>query len=250
MSIALDLALALDPARFMSMVLGEPDEWQANFLRSPAKRVLLNCCRQSGKSTTTAVRALHQSLYHDDQLVLMLSPGLRQSKELFGKALAMYRGLDRPVPAVSETKQELQLANGSRIVSLPDSEGRIRGYSAVDLLIIDEASRVSDGLYASVRPMLAVSGGSLIAMSTPFGRRGWWSDAWHDDAGEWERTLIRAEDCPRISDEFLEEERRNLGAWWYAQEYECRFLDSATAAFTTDDIDSAFKEGLEQWIIT
>ena len=35
--------------------------------------------------------------------------------------------------------------------ALPGREGTIRSYSGVDLLILDEASRVPDDLYRSVR---------------------------------------------------------------------------------------------------
>src|SRR6185436_9527642 len=146
-----------------------------------------------------------------------LSPTLRQSGELFKKALSIYRDLGRPVPAESETALTLTLENGSRIVSLPGQEGTVRGYSGVRLLSIDEASRVPDALYMAVRPMLAVSGGRLVAMSTPFGTRGFWYDAWQSDE-PWERYEIPAERCPRISATFLAEERRSMGAWWYDQE--------------------------------
>jgi hypothetical protein len=44
------------------------------------------------------------------------------------------------------------------------------------MLVIDEASRVDDTLYLAVRPLLAVSGGRLVALSTPFGKRGWFHD--------------------------------------------------------------------------
>ena len=44
------------------------------------------------------------------------------------------------------------------------TEGTIRGYSGVSLLIIDEAAWVPDDHYASVRPMLAVSGGIFPAL--------------------------------------------------------------------------------------
>jgi hypothetical protein len=53
-------------------------------LRSRASWILLNCCRQIGKSTTTALVALHTAIY-DSGLVLLVSPSLRQSKELFAK---------------------------------------------------------------------------------------------------------------------------------------------------------------------
>ncbi|MCG8456864.1 MAG: hypothetical protein MI919_11335, partial [Holophagales bacterium] len=64
--------------------------------------------------------------------------------------------------------------------------------------------------------MLAVSSGRLLALSTPFGTRGWWYEAWRSDE-PWERYEIPAAECPRISPEFLEEERRTMGEWWFRQ---------------------------------
>src|SRR5207244_4416310 len=116
----------------------------------------------------------------------------------------------------------LELANGSRIVSLPGDEATVRGFSGVALLVIDEAARVNDALYYSVRPMLAVSQGRLVSLSTPFGKRGWFHDEWFGE-GDWERVKITAEECPRIPATFLAEERRALGERWYKQEYLCSF---------------------------
>ncbi len=245
-SMAADLATALDPVLLAQAVGLEPDDWQARLLRSSADRILLNCCRQSGKSTMAAILALHMALYQPGSLVLLLSPALRQSQELFRKVLAIYRVLAQSFPAETETKLTLELENGSRIVSLPGKESTIRGFSAVRLLIVDEAARVPDELYYSVRPMLAVSGGRLIALSTPFGTRGWWYEAWRS-ADPWERFEVPANECPRIPPAFLEEERRNLGEWWFAQEYECRFLDAETAAFRSEDVEQAFAEEVEPW---
>jgi hypothetical protein len=242
--IAADLAMALDPVLLARRAGVTPDPWQADVLRSPAPRMLLNASRQSGKSTTVAVLNVHTALYQPDSLCLMLSPSLRQSGELFKKAAGIYRDLGRPVPADSETALTVTLENGSRIVSLPGQEGTVRGYSGVRLLSIDEASRVPDGLYMAVRPMLAVSGGRLVAMSTPFGTRGWWYEAWR--SGElWERYEVPAEQCPRISPELLAEERRSMGAWWFEQEYLCRFNDAQDAVFRRADIDAAFTDDIE-----
>jgi hypothetical protein len=243
-----DLAAALDPVVLAHRVGLDPDPWQADVLRSASPRQLLNASRQSGKSTTVALLNVHTALYEDGSLCLMLSPTQRQSGELFRKAAALYSGLGRPVPATSETALTVTLANGSRIVSLPGQEGTVRGYSGVRLLSIDEASRVPDPLFMSVRPMLAVSGGRLVAMSTPFGTRGWWYEAWRSDQ-PWERFEIPAEQCPRISAAFLTEERESMGEWWYEQEYGCRFLDAQSAAFTREDVDRAFAEGVEAWAL-
>jgi hypothetical protein len=246
--IAADLAVALDPVRLARQVGLEPDDWQRDALRSSSDRSLWNCARQSGKSTIAALLAVHTALYQPGALCLMLSPTLRQSGELFRKAAGIYRDLGRPVPAESETALALTLENGSRIVSLPGQEGTVRGYSGVRLLSIDEASRVPDPLYMAVRPMLAVSSGRLVAMSTPFGTRGWWYEAWRSDQS-WERYEIPAERCPRITAEFLAEERENMGPWWYDQEYGCKFLDAQSAAFTREDVDRAFLEEVEPWAL-
>ena len=246
--LAHDLARALDPVELARDGGLDPDPWQTRFLRSPATRVLLNCSRQSGKSTVTALLALHTALYDAGALVLLLSPALRQSQELFRKALAFYRDLGRPVPVETESALRLELENGSRIVSLPGKETTVRGFSGVRLLAVDEAARVPDELYFSVRPMLAVSGGRLVALSTPFGSRGWWYEAWRS-AEPWERYRAPAEECPRISREFLEEERRTMGEWWFAQEYGCEFLDAETQPFGREDVERAFQEEVEPWVL-
>jgi Terminase large subunit, T4likevirus-type, N-terminal len=247
-TLATDLVRGLDPARFAEAAGIVPDPWQAQALRSAAPRILLNCSRQAGKSSITGVLAVHSALYDAGSLVLLLSPSLRQSQELFRKALDVYRGLGRPVEADSENKLALELENGSRILSLPGKEHTIRGYSGVRLLVIDEAAWVPDELYMTVRPMLAVSQGRLLALSTPHGTRGWWYEAWRG-AETWERYEIPATKCPRISAEFLEEERRNMGEWWFRQEYLCEFLDAETQAFTRDDVDRAFVEEVTAWAL-
>jgi len=230
--------MALDPVLLAIRAGITPDPWQQEVLRSTSPRLLLNCCRQSGKSTTTAVLAVHQALYAPGSLVLLLSPSQRQSQELFRKCLHVYRAAGRPVPQEAESALRLELENGSRLVALPGKEATIRGYSGVSLLLLDEASRVDDGLYASVRPMLAVSGGRLVALSTPWGRRGWWYEAWQ--SGEaWERYEVPATECPRISPDFLAEERRVLGDLWFRSEYLCQFTDTIDQVFATDDIQAA-----------
>jgi len=207
-SLAADLAMCLDPVLFSRQAGIEPDDWQAAVLRSTTPRLLLNCSRQSGKSTMTGVLSVHTAIYQPGSLIL--SPTLRQSGELFKKCLAVYRALGRPVPPESETALTLTLENGSRIVSLPGKEGTIRGYSGVALLAIDEAAWVPNDLYLSVRPMLAVSQGRLIAPSTPHGTRGWWYECWEKGGASWERVKVPATDCPRITAEFLAEEERSM----------------------------------------
>jgi len=217
----------------------DPDPWQRRVLDSGARQLLMNGARQSGKSTTAAVLGLHAALYAPGSLVLVLSPGERQSKLLFRKMLVTYRTLGHPVAAETENRLSLELANGSEIHALPGSEATVRGFSGVALLLIDEASRVDDALYMGVRPMLAVSGGRLVALSTPWGKRGWWYEAWEHGGPSWERYEVPAQMCPRIPAEFLEEERRSMPPLWFASEYECRFVDAVDQVFPTDVVAAA-----------
>jgi len=224
------------------------DPWQLRMVSSSSKRLLLNCSRQVGKSTTTGVLVIHTALYEPDSLILLLSPSERQSQELFRKCLEIYAATGREIDADAENKLSLELENGSRIHALPGKEGTIRGFSGVTLLVVDEASRVPDALYASVRPTLAVSGGRLIVLSTPFGKRGWFYEACRKKQ-QWDYYEIPATECPRITEEFLQEEEENNGPYWVEQEYFCKFHDTLESAFRAEDIESLIKPEVEQWAL-
>ena len=227
-----------DRVEFARSVGLEPDRWQERLLRSEAPRVLMNVSRQAGKSTAAAVIGLHRALYHPGSLVLVLAPAERQAKETFGKMASFYHALGHPIPADSYRKLGVELANGSRIEALPGTEKTIRGFSGAALLIVDEAARVEDGLYYAIRPMLAVSGGRLMMLSTPAGKRGVFFEEWSGGEG-WERYEVRAEECERIPETFLEEERRALPAWIYRQEYECSFEDTEDQLFGYELVQSS-----------
>jgi hypothetical protein len=223
-----------------------PDDWQSDLLRSDARQMILLCSRQSGKSTVSSILALHQAIYKPDSLILLLSPSLRQSQELFRKLQSFYNELEAASPAqtVEESALRMELSNGSRIIALPGKEATIRGFSGVSLLIIDEASRVEDALYQSVRPMLAVSGGRIILLSTPFGKRGFFHAEWTDGDG-WLRTKISADQCPRIDKEWLMRERQMIGDWWYRQEYFCEFVETSDSVFSYEDIQAALDSSIK-----
>ena len=216
------LSVALDPARVLLARGMRPDPWQRAFLLGRSRQVLLCCSRQSGKSTVVSALALHTALFTPGALVLLLSPSQRQSAEIFRKVLEADDALGRPLPSVYRTQLRLELANGSRVLCLPGREETIRSFGGVNLLVLDEAARIPDALYRSVRPMLAVSRGRLVALSTPFGRRGWFYHEWAG-TGPWDRVQITWRDCPRITADFIDEERRALGPAWVAQEYETTF---------------------------
>ncbi|VTR96806.1 terminase large subunit domain-containing protein [Tuwongella immobilis] len=225
------LALACDPCEILRAQGMQPDPWQQRFLLDESRYTLLCCSRGAGKSRCASAKALHYALFRPRSTVLVTSRTQRQSEELFRYILQGYAAVERPVPAIQQTQSLLELANGSRILALPGTEETIRAYQGVQLLLIDEAARVSDSLYRSVRPMLGVSRGAMIAISTPFGQRGWFWQAWSDAAAHWQRIRIPWNDCPRLTPEFIDAERRACGDAWIRQEYECSFESQTGLVF-------------------
>jgi len=240
-ALAADLLASLDAAALCHKVKMTPDPWQLAVLRSTSRRLHLTCGRQVGKSTVAAVLAVWTAAYTPGSLVLMVAPTLRQSQLLFFSGLSLYKQLGRPVVAEVENQTSLALENGSRIVSVPGSEQTIRGFSAVDLLILDEAARITDDTMVAVMPMVAVSGGRILAASTPWGRRGWFWEASKDPA--WETVTIRADQCPRWPRAELDEWRQARGDFVFRQELMCEFLDASGQYFATEDVDFAFEAG-------
>ena len=235
-------ALAINPVAFAEQLgYAELDKWQRDLLLSNEQKVILNCARQAGKSSLTAVLALHHALYNPGALELVISAGYRQATEFFRKVTGFYQQLGRPVPSDAENKHTLELRNKSRIVSLPCSGQTIRGFSAPSLIVIDEAAQTPDDVYDALTPMLAVSGGRLILLSTPWGRRGFFFREWQEGKG-WLKLKITAEECPRISKEWLEDRRAFMSEWKFKQEYMAEFGENAAGVFSLEDIENAFDD--------
>lgn len=239
-------ARVLDVVEFARERLGlEADEPQEAVLRSKAKRGILNCTRQWGKSTVAAAKAVHRAFTVPKATVIVASPGERQSGEWMFKAEEMVERLDIRPRGDGYNKLSLLLPNGSRIIGLPGTEARVRGFSALSMLVIDEASRVPDELYRALRPMLAVSDGDLWLMSTPCGKRGFFYETWEHAGSEWMRVRVPATECPRISKSFLEEQRSVMGLESFRQEHMCEFTGSGMGVFDRDLVEAALDDELE-----
>ena len=92
--------------------------------------------------------------------------------------------------------------------------------------------------------MLAVSGGRLLALSTPWGMRGWFYEAWETGGASWDRVEITAYDCPRISAAFLAEEQATTPKLWFDSEYLCKFTATVDAVFALEHIQGAVSSTL------
>ena len=179
--------------------------------------------------------------------ILIVSPTERQSGEFVEKARDFVAALGERPRGDGHNRVSIRLPNGSRIVGLPGERAKVRGFSKVSLMLIDEAAEVSDHAYLSVRPMLAMGGprgGQLWLMSTPEGQRGFFWKAWAEGNLKWTRISVTALENARFSKEFLEDERAELGERMFRQEYLCEFVDRSDAMFSDADIEACISDDI------
>jgi len=250
-----------DPATFAQDKLGlEPDEAQTAFLNCTEPEQLLLWARQTGKTTLSAVKVVHRALFVQRSMILITSATQRQAGIVQARVLGFLRMLGETPSWVATSRTalmpesvggrlircstlSLELANGSVVVSVPASPDTVRGYSPT-LILMDEAARIPDAVYAAVRPMRAATHAQLIACSTAAGMRGWFYNAWLKPEGWW-TSRVDAVDCERVSAEFLSRERNMVPDLMYQQEYENKFLAMSGAPLDKDTIDSMFDSTIE-----
>lgn len=219
------------------------DAWQQEVLETLSRYVIMVCGRQVGKSTVVAVKVVHRALTTHNALVLLIAPSLRQSIELMRKVKGMARAAGEQL--VTDNKTEIELRNGSRIVALPGSEDTVRGFAAVDLIVVDEAAFASDDLYYAVEPMIQISRGDMVLLSSAYITNGFFYEIWHSTDPTWERYRVTAYDCPRYDRDELERLKRTIPPRKFECEYLAEFIDPEGAVFTAEQIAAMFDEDVE-----
>ena len=237
--------LAIDPAVPVSVWAAErlgfhADPFQKEILDTPTPRLALCCSRQSGKSTVAAIKGLHLAAAQPGALILFAAPSSRQSVELLRK----FRGfaerlLNARVKADPAFEDSILLPNGSRIIALPQSPATVRGFSAPALIIVDEAAFVEDEMFRALSPMLAVSNGQRWYLSTANGCTGEFHKVFTGDDQLWTRRKLTADQCPRISADFLAGERLSRGEQDFDREYMCVFSSARLQYIPEDSIQDA-----------
>jgi hypothetical protein len=237
-----------DPVAFATELLGiRLLPFQEQALNMAISQGLLNCSRQAGKTLAMSIKAVHLSLAVRGMTIAVMAPTERQVGQFFLSIRELLRRLGVAVERDGVNRFSAVFPNGSRIVGLP-AGAEIRGLSAVNLLIIDEAAKVPDEAYHTVTPMLATTfgkgAGGLWLLSTPNGKTGFFYYTWEDGGDAWTRLSVPASSIPRISPEFLKVERERKGDAWFRQEYCCEFLDTADALFREDRVRRAIKDSV------
>ena len=250
------------PADFARSLGFFPDPEQEHILNSIIPRGILNCSRQWGKSTVTALKAVHRAIYHPESLILVVTPSGRQSGTFLKKAKHFVTKLGQKPKGDGHNDISLVFPNGSTIIGVPSVEATIRGFSAVSLLIIDEASRVDDTIYHTVRPMMAASAATKShpafpatpecwLISTPHGCKGFFYDEWHRENADppWSLFAVPAADCARIDRKWLAEERATMPDPLFRQEYCCEFVKDGpnNSLFHWRELEAAWSDEVQPY---
>lgn len=239
-TLAKDLAAAVDPVAFGSTLSFDAEPWQRKLLRSPARRVLVRCSRQVGKTQTTSIKALHTARFNPGALVLIISPTQRQSDEMLLRIRTLHRATSGGVAKLAkDSNTEMGMENGSRIVSLPGTEGTSRGFAGAKLIVLDEAARIEDDIFAAVLPMVA-SDGAIWALSTPWGRRGWFFNLHEQPGNGWERHKVTCYESGQYTPERIAEAKASVSSFVFASDYEVQFGDNDSQLFATENVRAAF----------
>jgi phage FluMu gp28-like protein len=247
-------SIPLDPVEFAESVLGwRPLPYQARLLRDPSKRIVVRMCRQSGKTTTIAVRAIWHAATHPRALTLIVSPSMRQSMIMMDRVWGLLMGLReearrRLVSKIQRTV--VWFRNGSQIVALPCSVHLLRGYTAHQILC-DEASFFRDDetvFYSVFYPMLATTDGTLIASSTPWGRSTVFYSMNSDPCfSKHVVTWREVVESGLVSGVFIEEMRRVMPPERFRREFEAEFAEDADSYFGQDLIAGCVDAELEYY---
>jgi phage FluMu gp28-like protein len=229
------------PVDFAKKILGvEPFAYQAKLLEDKSKRIVACMGRQTGKTTSIAMKAIHFADMNSAVTVLITAPSLRQSMIMFDRIVTFVYSSARFRNKVARiTRTLVSFENGSRIIALPCSEHRLRGYTA-NMVICDEASWVSEKVILEVLfPMLTTTQGYAIFLSTPWDKNHFFYRAFVNPAYSVHR--VKSEECPLITKEFLEEMRQNMTHEAYLMEYEAEFVEALNSYFP----QSLIRSGVE-----
>ncbi len=208
------------------------DPWQKEVLACKGNLVLRSG-RQVGKSAIISIKVSEYALNHKKKQIMVIAKTERQAQLLFMKILAYLGtthrreikvGKDRP------TKHKLSLKNGSVIHCLPagDTGYGIMGYT-IDMLVADEAAFIPEEVWNSVIPTLTITKGTIILLSTPFLKQGYYYNCFND--ATFTSFHQSTEDCPRRDVKFLENQKKSLSKAQYAQMYLGMFVEDLKRKF-------------------
>ena len=212
--------------------------------------------RQLGLSTLTAAYAVWMAMFRKDKTVLVIATKLAVAQNFIKKVKIALSGIPKWMwitDITAKNTQAIEFSNGSAIKAVPTSDDAGRS-EALSLLIVDEAAfiRNFDELWKGLYPTLS-TGGRAIIVSTPNGTGGQYYDLYHNaesKTNEFNPIKLPWDVHPERSDEWFQNESKNLNKQQVAQELLCDFQASGETFMATEDIEklrAKIRTPLEKW---
>ena len=199
------------------------------------RRIISMQPRQSGKSQTVAAYILWYTLFNNNKSVAILANKSAAAREILFRYQLMYENLPLWMQQGIKTwnKGDVELENGSKILTAATSSSGIRGKS-VNLLYVDEvaivANNIADEFFTSVYPVVSAGNTTkIILTSTPLGYNHFWK-FWNEaEQGINGFCPVRVEywEHPKRDAKWAEEQKALLGEVKFNQEVMCAFLGSS-----------------------
>ena len=236
-----ELVYALKPEQWCKEILHvELDAWQAEFMKAKRNQHI-RASRRIGKSFVCAAKALHKAVMRPGCQIILVAPTFSQAALLSEQIGRFLDGMQSRPKMLNESQSVLKFENGSIIRTLQGSEAdSLRGYGA-DLIIMDESAFVQDLTWQAISPMVAITNGQIIAVSTPNGPSGWYYDLYASTNPNWDFLTLPWTICPRISPEFIEREKLQMPYNRFSQEYLTLWGDMDSALWSAEDISYIFE---------
>ena len=208
------------------------DKWQKDLQKSKG-HCALRCGRQTGKSTAVSLLAANTALQNPNEYILIGARDLDQAEMIFWKIKDYIWATHERQIVGRATLHFLQLKNGSKIIckAIGDTGEGMRGPTAT-MVIIDEAAFVPDRAWLAIEPVISVTKGRIILLSTPQGKKGFFYKAFQNK--EYTHFHITARECPRHSKKFLDQKESELSDVAFATEYLGEFIDDYNRKFTDE----------------
>jgi len=231
---------------FARIILGvELYPYQKKWIRDRSKQKIFDAGRQVGKTTVTAIETIWEAFCFRDQQILIFSPTWRQTTILFTMILEIARS--NPIirrHIVKDTNTMLFFDNGSKVFGLTAGRTGLpgRGFSPTKAKF-DEGAFIPDQSFTAFIPFLVRHKAHIELLSTPFGKRGFFYNAFIHWKG-WSRHKVKSEDCPDMSKEDIEAERLKMTENEFRQEFEGEFIEEVDVWLPRELILQCVKEGL------
>ena len=225
--------------------------YQRKYFEDRSRFKIAQMARQTGKTFITTLEIVDDCFRAEMDgrraRWVILSRGERQAREAMNEGVRLHakaykialdaseydwRGVDGSYRAL-----EVALPGGSKITALPSSPDTARGFSANVFLDEFAFHKDSHAIWRALFPVVS-AGHKLRVTSTPNGKRGKFYELFTSNNDTWSRHTVDiyqavADGLPRDIDA-LRKGLSDEDSW--AQEYELKFLDEASAWLSYDII--------------